>query len=134
MEADALSFLRAADIGGTAERNHIFFFLPCSQYRWRFIIERCRPEGWADRPRYTSNYDPCRPFRMTERACPIDNIDFERRYIFNHMTKTHKNNALIHSYKVGKLTVNVKSNFAGEKRLEDILYSLANIKLKEQIA
>lgn len=38
------------------------------------------------------------------------------------------------SLKVRDLKINIKSNFLAEKRLDDILYSIANVKLKEKTA
>ena len=38
------------------------------------------------------------------------------------------------SLKTNKLTTNIKSSFSLEKRLEDILFSIANTKLTEKFA
>lgn len=50
------------------------------------------------------------------------------------MKSSFKLEAKTNSLKVKDIRVNVHSNFNSEKRIDDILYSIANVKLKEKSA
>ena len=45
-----------------------------------------------------------------------------------------KPNSCSNVVKIGDLRINIKSNFAANKKIEDVLYVVASVKLKEKTA